>query len=66
MNKQEAARYYKLTADKNEVDSSQLCFSLTQITFPSSVTLIGNYAFSGCSLLTKIKIPSFVTEIGKK
>jgi len=32
---------------------------------PTSVTTIGNYAFSGCSGLTRISIPSSVTSIGE-
>ena len=42
---------------------SELCFSLTQITIPSSVTSIGNSAFEGCSSITQITIPSSVTSI---
>ena len=37
---------------------------MTSIEIPSSVTSIGNYAFSGCSGLTSIGIPSRVTSIG--
>ena len=33
-------------------------------TIPPSVTVIGNYAFSGCSSLTSINIPPSVTTIG--
>ena len=32
---------------------------------PESVTIISNYAFYGCSLLTSIEIPESVTDIGK-
>ena len=39
------------------------CSSLTSITIPNSVTLIGNRAFSGCSSLSSIEIPNSVTEI---
>lgn len=34
------------------------------LTIPSSVTSIGDYAFRGCSKLTSIEIPSGVTSIG--
>jgi len=34
------------------------------VTIPSSVTMIGNYAFSFCSSLRSITIPSSVTHIG--
>lgn len=32
---------------------------------PDSITLISDYAFSGCTWLTSIEIPNSVTEIGK-
>ena len=35
------------------------------MTLPSSVTSIGNFAFSGCSGLTSLTIPSGVTSIGE-
>ena len=35
------------------------------LVIPNSVTSIGNYAFSGCSGLTKITIPNSVTSIGE-
>ena len=38
------------------------CSSLTQITNPSSVTSIGNYAFDRCSSLTQITIPSSIKK----
>ena len=40
------------------------CPSLKSIEIPSSVTSIGDYAFSGCSGLTSIVIPDSVTSIG--
>ena len=40
------------------------CSSLTSVTIPSSITVIGNGAFSGCSSLSSITIPASVTSIG--
>ena len=37
---------------------------MTSLTIPSSVTLIGESVFSGCSGLTSLTIPSSVTWIG--
>ena len=37
---------------------------LTELTVPSGVTTIGNYAFAGCSGLTSATIPEGVTRIG--
>ena len=39
---------------------------ITELTIPSNVTSIGQYAFSGCSGLTSIVIPSSVTSIGRE
>ena len=39
------------------------CTSLTSIEIPSSVTIIGEYAFRGCTGLTSIEIPSSVNAI---
>jgi hypothetical protein len=38
--------------------------TLTSITFPGSVTSIGNHAFQLCTGLTSITIPRWVTSIG--
>ncbi len=38
--------------------------SITSVTFHNSVTSIGAYAFSGCSLITELTIPESVTSIG--
>ena len=38
--------------------------SLTSVTFPNSVTSIGNYAFVNCISLTSINIPTGVISIG--
>ena len=38
---------------------------ITNLVIPSSVTSIGEYAFSGCSGLTSVTIPDSVTSIGE-
>ena len=40
------------------------CTTLTSITIPNSVTIIGKNAFEGCSSLTSVTIPNSVTSIG--
>ena len=45
-------------------DSAFSRTSLSAVELPSSLTRIGKYAFSECSLLKKISIPDNVTEIG--
>ena len=40
------------------------CTSLTDITIPGSVTMIGDHVFAGCTSLTDITIPGSVTMIG--
>ena len=42
------------------------CSSLTSVTIPDSVTIIGKNAFYGCSNLTSVSIPNSVTTIEKK
>ncbi|MBQ3277561.1 MAG: leucine-rich repeat protein [Clostridia bacterium] len=39
------------------------CSSLTEITIPEQIRLIGNYAFSGCSKLNQVTIPETVETI---
>ena len=38
---------------------------MTELTLPSSVTSIGESAFSGCSGLTELTLPNSVTSIGR-
>jgi len=40
------------------------CTRLATVTLPSTLTRVGNYAFSGCSSLQTIIIPTGVTAIG--
>ena len=39
---------------------------MTELTLPSSITSIGEYAFKGCSGLTELTLPNSVTSIGWK
>ena len=41
-----------------------MCFDLTSVTIPNSVTSIDDYAFETCWNLTSITIPNSVTTIG--
>lgn len=38
---------------------------LTELTVPSNITKISDYAFYGCESITKITLPNSVTDIGK-
>ena len=42
------------------------CKSLQSITIPTSVTSIGDKAFSGCESLKSVTIPNSVTSIGNR
>ena len=39
--------------------------NISKVIIPSSVTSIGNYAFSGCSSLSSLSLPEGVTSIGR-
>ena len=45
-------------------DSFSYSFAGTEIVLPKYLERIGNYAFTGCSNLTKLKIPANVSYIG--
>lgn len=47
-----------------ETDENTLIAGCRNTTIPSSVTVIGDYAFSGCSTLASIDIPAGVREVG--
>lgn len=40
------------------------CLSLTSVTIPDSVTVIGHHAFAGCTNLTDITIPDSIKALG--
>ena len=58
------ACFYKWGAIDQLKGTFNWCFSLTSITIPNSVTIIGDGAFIHCSSLTSITIPESVTSIG--
>lgn len=42
----------------------QMCWQLTGVTIPSSVTRIGEYAFNGCIKMKTLQIPASVKQLG--
>lgn len=47
-----------------ETETSTLILGCSGTTIPTSVTVIGNYAFYGCQGMTSLTIPNSVTRIG--
>ena len=47
-----------------ETKTSTLTLGCSGTTIPTSVTVIGNYAFWGCQGMTSLNIPNSVTQIG--
>ena len=58
------SKYYLSGNCLIEKETNTLIRSCRNSIIPSSITAIGNYAFSGCSSLTSITIPKNVTTIG--
>ena len=48
------------------METFTICYSLTSVTIPDSVTSIGGFSFYGCSGLTSVSIGSGVTSIEKE
>lgn len=46
-------------------EEKELRRSVTRVTLPPTIRVIGNRAFCGCEALTEVNIPESVTEIGK-
>ena len=46
------------------VSALESCSGLTSVTIPSSITSIGNYAFSGCTRLTNIICYAYLSNFG--
>ena len=47
-----------------ETKTNTLTLGCNGTTIPTSVTVIGNYAFCGCQGMTSLNIPNSVTQIG--
>ena len=49
-----------------ETNSNRLISGCVNTIIPHSVTAIGDYAFSGCALLTSVNLPNSLTTIGRR
>ena len=56
---------YVLTIVDGVLMGVEELYGATEITIPTNVTSIGDYAFEGCNGLTSVTIPNSVTSIGE-
>lgn len=43
----------------------QLCYNLSSVVIPATVSRIGDHAFGACTTLTSIVFPSYISSLGK-
>lgn len=60
------SRVFSPTASRLRTEQAELRRSITRITLPETIQVIGESAFEGCRALAQINIPDSVTMIGAK